>query len=681
MALVGSLLQLALSLSLFFFYDPNQTDLQLVESFSLIPFFGIQYLIGIDGLSFWYIQLSALLLPLVLLSSWKEKRLSYFFFLFTLVSLLNGAFLSFDGILFYIFFELTLLPLFFLIFLYGGEQRVSASFHFLIYTFFAGLFLLAAFIFLMLLQKEQTGQLSASLLDFYLLDTLFIEASLSTQTLLFFCFAFAFAVKTPLVPFHSWLPLAHVQAPTGASVYLAALLLKLGTYGWFRFVLPLCPEASHYYAPLLLCLASFSLIYSSLVAFAQTDLKKLVAYSSVAHMSYIFFGLFAFNIYGVQGAFYQTLAHGISSAALFLMVGLLSQRTGTRQIAQLRGLALSMPVFAICFFIITLSSIALPSTAGFVAEFLVLLGSALSHEIWIYFALTGVVLGALYMLNVFQKIFFRESNELCKKQKDLNLREFLYLSPLCLLVFVMGLAPSLFLDYSKNSLESLLTKNNPLSLQEISIENKTKDPKELILPEIKKTKGLIDSIKNQIKTMETLKEPSKEETENSKTQNIENNIEETKNSKTQNIKDNIEETKNSKTQNIENNIEETKNSKTQNIKDNIEETENSKTQNIENNIEETKNSKTQNIENNIEETKNSKTQNIKDNIEETKNSKTQNIKDNKKKTGNLKIEKVKKQQTETKNSKTQTIKENHIKKTVNSKTQTIKRMLKTEVVL
>ena len=540
MALLGSLLQLALSLSLFFFYDPQLPELQLVESFSLIPFFGIQYLIGIDGLSFWYIQLSALLLPLVVLFSWGEKRLSYFFFLFTLVSLLNGAFLSFDAILFYIFFELTLLPLFFLIFLYGGEQRVSASFNFLIYTFFAGLFLLAAFIFLMILQKEQTGQLSASLLDFYLLDTLFIEGSLSTQTLLFFFFAFAFAVKTPLVPFHSWLPLAHVQAPTGASVYLAALLLKLGTYGWFRFVLPLCPEASHHYAPLLLFLASVSLIYSSLVAFAQTDLKKLVAYSSIAHMSYIFFGLFAFNIYGVQGAFYQTLAHGISSAALFLMVGLLSKRTGTRQIAQMRGLALSMPVFAICFFIITLSSIALPSTAGFTAEFLVLLGSALSHEIWIYFALTGVVLGALYMLNAFQKIFFGEANELCKKQKELNLREFFYLSPLCLLVFIMGFAPSFFLDYSKNSLESLLTKDKPLSSQGISIENKIKHAKESLLPEIKKTKGLVDSIKNQIKIIEEQKESPQEETENSKPETENKNLKENnENPTTQNSKENL----------------------------------------------------------------------------------------------------------------------------------------------
>ena len=463
-ALIGSLIQLALSISLFFLYDPSKPDLQLVESFSLVPYFGIDYFLALDGLSFWYIQLSSFLFPLVILSSSKEKSLGYFSLLFTLVSLSNGVFLSFDGILFYIFFELSLFPLFFLIFLWGGEKKVYASFKFLIYTFFAGLFLLGGFIAMMLIQKEQTGQISASLLDFYLLDFVFIEGAFCTQTLLFFCFAFAFAVKTPLVPFHSWLPLAHVEAPTGASVYLAALILKMGTYGWFRFVIPLFPEASLFYAPVLLFLASVSLIYSSFVALAQTDLKKLIAYSSVAHMSYVLFGLFAFNLYGIQGAFYQTLTHGISSAGLFLLVGLIYKRAGTREIAKFRGLALSMPLFAISFFIITLSSIALPSTAGFVSEFLVLLGSALSGEIWIYFALTGVVLGALYMLNVFQKIFFRSPNELSAKQKDLNLREILYLSPLCILVFVMGLFPSLFLNYSESSLNHLLKDNYQLSI-------------------------------------------------------------------------------------------------------------------------------------------------------------------------------------------------------------------------
>lgn len=468
MALLGSLIQIALSLCLFFLYDPSHPNLQLVESSPLLPYFGMSYFLALDGLSFWYIQLSSFLLPLVILFSWRERNPWYFFFLFALVSLSNGAFLSFDVLLFYIFFELSLLPLFFLIFIWGGKKRVYAGFKFLIYTFFASLFLLGALIAMMLIQKEQTGELSASLLNFYLLDLVFIEGAVCTQTLLFFCFAFAFAVKTPLVPFHSWLPLAHVEAPTGASVYLAALFLKMGAYGWFRFVIPLFPEASVYYAPVLLFLAVLSLIYSSLAAFAQTDLKKLVAYSSIAHMAYVLIGLFAFNIYGVQGAFYQTLTHGISSAALFLLAGLIYNRTGTREISKFRGLALSMPFFAISFFLIALSSIALPSTAGFVSEFLVLLGSYLSGKVWVYFAVTGVVLGALYMLNVFQKIFFGSSNELSAKQTDLNLKEFIYLSPLCILVFIMGLFPSLFLNYSKSSLNHLLKSGYRLSINEAS---------------------------------------------------------------------------------------------------------------------------------------------------------------------------------------------------------------------
>ena len=473
-ALIGSLIQLFLSLALFFLYDPSHAELQMTEKSALIPYFGIDYFLALDGLSFWYIQLSAFLLPLVVLFSWSQNKSLYFFLIFSLVSLSNGVFLSFDGILFYIFFELSLLPLFFLIFIWGGGQRVYASFKFLIYTFFASLFLLGGIIAMMLAHKEKTGKISASLLDFYNLDFVFIEGAFSSQSLLFFCLAFAFAVKTPLIPFHSWLPLAHVEAPTGASVYLAALLLKMGTYGWFRFVLPLFPEAVVFYSPLLLFLACLSLIYSSLAAFAQTDIKKLVAYSSIAHMAYVLIGLFSLNIYGIQGSFYQTLTHGISSAGLFLLVGLIYQRAETRKIQDFGGLAQSMPFFAIAFFIISLSSIALPLTGSFISEFLVLLGSYLSGEYWVYFAVTGVFLGAVYILNVFQKLFFGPINPLSLKQKDLSLREFLYLSPLCLMVFAMGLFPNFFFKYSKSSLEHLNKNKNNYSISiKKPLENRT----------------------------------------------------------------------------------------------------------------------------------------------------------------------------------------------------------------
>ena len=464
-ALFGACAQFLLSCSLFFLFDPNSPELQLTESFELIPFFGVNYFLAVDGLSFWYVLLSAFLLPLVVLFSFKQKNPVYFFLLFSLVTLNNGAFLSFDGILFYIFFELSLLPLFFLIFLWGGEKKVYASFKFLIYTFFASLFLLGGLIIMMLMNKAETGQISASLLDFYNLDFVFIgNQFLSAQALLFFCFTFAFAVKTPLVPFHTWLPLAHVEAPTGASVYLAALLLKMGTYGWFRFVLPLFPEASHFYSPLLLFLACLSLIYSSLMAFAQSDLKKLVAYSSVAHMAYVLIGIFSFNIYGLQGAFYQTLTHGISSAGLFLMAGLIYQRAKTRDMNLYGGLAKNMPVFAIAFFVISLSSMAFPLTAGFVSEFLILLGSFFSGKFWIYFAISGVVLTAIYMLKAFQKIFFFQESFLSKQQKDLNLREIFYLCPLIFLVFFMGIFPHFFFKYSRASLEHLNKNQHSYSL-------------------------------------------------------------------------------------------------------------------------------------------------------------------------------------------------------------------------
>ncbi len=466
-----------LTCSLFFLFDPNTYQLQLTEQSSLIPFLGIEYFLAIDGLSIWYVLLSSFLLPLTVLCSWKQNSPLYFFLLFLLVSFSVGTFVSFDAILFYLFFEMSLLPLFLLIYLWGGKERIYAAFKFLLYTFFASLFLLGGIITLMLMAESSFGEISSSLLNFYKLDLVFVEGNfLSAQNLLFFCFAFAFAVKTPLVPFHTWLPLAHVEAPTGASVYLAAVMLKMGTYGWFRFVLPLFPETSEHYAILFLLLATFGLVYSSLVAFAQTDMKKLVAYSSVAHMAYVLIGVFAFNIYGLMGGFYQTLTHGISSAGLFLLVGLLYERTKSRQISDYGGLAKTMPWFAAFFFIITLSSVALPLTGGFISEFLVLLGSYLSGELWVWIAVLGVVFSAIYMLNLFQKVFLMETSSLSKGLKDLNLREFCFLIPLVVLVFLMGLFPKIFFKYSSSSLEYLNSNRYNYVLPEVT-QNQTPEVK------------------------------------------------------------------------------------------------------------------------------------------------------------------------------------------------------------
>ena len=464
-ALAFACLQFIASLGLFYLFDPGSHELQLTERFSLVPYMGVSWLLSIDGLSFWYVLLTGFLLPLVALFSIKEEGALYFFFLFLTVALSNGAFLSFDGILFYIFFELSLLPLFFMIFLWGGSRRLYAGFKFLIYTFFSSLFLLGGFVFLMLLTKQQTGQMSADITNFYLLDLAFLPGwALSPQAILFFCFAFAFAVKTPLLPFHTWLPLAHVEAPTGASVYLAAVLLKLGTYGWFRFVLPLFPSAVAYYAPLLLFMAVCGLLYTSVSAFAQKDIKAVVAYSSIAHIAYVPLGVFAFNSYGLQGAYYQTLAHGISSAGLFLACGLASKRAGGRDIAIYGGLAQKTPGFAVLFFLISLSAVALPLTGGFIAEFLVLLGSFMSGGLWVWPAILGVVLSAVYMFNLFQKMFLSKLSPALVNVKDLKLYEWLFLAPPAMMVFVMGVFPHFFFKYSKASLNYLNENRQAYSL-------------------------------------------------------------------------------------------------------------------------------------------------------------------------------------------------------------------------
>ena len=463
-ALLGACLQFLLSCSLFALFDPTSAELQLSEKASLVPFLGLKYFLALDGISFWYVLLSSFLLPLVFLFSNRQSPL-YYFLLFCTLSLSNGAFLSFDGLLFYIFFEVSLIPLFLMIFFWGGEERLYAGFKFLIYTFFSSLFLLGGFVYLSLLHKKAHGEMSSLLTDLYLLDLPFSAADpFSPQTLAFFCFAFAFAVKTPLIPFHTWLPLAHVQAPTGASVYLSAIILKLGSYGWFRFVFPLFPEASHHYSPILLFLAVSGLIYCSALAFAQKDIKRLIAYSSIAHMAYTPIGLFAFNLYGLKGAFYQTLCHGLSSAGLFLSAGLALQRTKSLAISHYGGMIKSMPLFGLLFFLIGLSSIGLPLTGGFIAEFLTLLGSFVSKGPWVWFAITGTVLGAIYILNLFQKMFLGPANEKIRQLKDLNLREALGLTPLALLLLCMGILPGLFFKFSDSSLRHLSQHRETYSL-------------------------------------------------------------------------------------------------------------------------------------------------------------------------------------------------------------------------
>jgi NADH-quinone oxidoreductase subunit M len=347
--------------------------------------------------------------------------------------------------------------MYFMIGIWGGARRIYATIKFFIYTMIGSVLMLVAIIALMYLTQESFGQMSASLLDFYKLKIPFVGGEFFTlQTLLFFAFALAFAIKVPVFPLHTWLPDAHVEAPTPGSVILAGVMLKMGTYGFMRWTIPLFPEASEYWAWVFILVGTIGIVYGALVAMVQTDIKKLVAYSSVSHMGYILVGLFVFNQFGVTGGLYQMLNHGISTGALFILIGMIYERTHSREISKYGGLASVLPIYTIFFFIITLSSIAVPMTNGFVGEFLILLGTFKGAEPYAYVAVTGVVFGAVYMLWMFKRVFFGEKGELVSDEHhplhDLNMREIFVLAPMVVLVFWMGLLPNQFLDWSKSSI-------------------------------------------------------------------------------------------------------------------------------------------------------------------------------------------------------------------------------------
>lgn len=457
-----SILLLGLSLLMLFRFDPTTPDVQMVHQFKWIPQLGIDYILGVDGISIWLIILSNFLLPLVIVGSWnaiKDKVRLFHVALFLLQTSMLGSFLALDLVLFYIFFESSLIPMAMMIGIWGGDRKIYASFKFFIYTMFGSVFMLASIICLMLLNKAATGELSSNLLDLYRIDIAFVEGRLiSTQTLLFLGFAIALAIKVPMFPVHTWLPDAHVQAPTPGSVILAGVMLKMGTYGFLRFAFPLFPDASEQLSQIFLLLAVIGIIYGALVAMVQTDVKKLVAYSSVSHMGYVVLGLFAMNEAGVTGGLYQMLNHGISTGALFFLVGMIYERTHTREVSAYGGLARILPIYTIFFLIITFSSIAVPLTNGFVGEFLILMGAFMKSSYWGILGVTGVVLGATYMLWVVKKIFFGPENEKLKKYelKDLSPREWCVLVPLVIMVFWMGLFPGHFLKYSEVSVNHLI---------------------------------------------------------------------------------------------------------------------------------------------------------------------------------------------------------------------------------
>ena len=459
-ALAFSIVDFGLSLLLIRDVGAGTADFRFVEDVLWIGSIGAHYHIGVDGISLWLVLLTTLLMPIAILSSWtaiQKRQLSYYMFLLLLLSAMIGVFVSLDLLLFYLFFEASLVPMFFLIGIWGGERRIYAAIKFFIYTAVGSLLMLVAIIALyyMFGTFDYTTILAALTGGQILGD--------DAEFWLFLAFAFAFCIKVPLFPFHTWLPDAHTEAPTAGSVILAGVLLKMGTYGLLRFNLGLFPGMARKFAPVMITLAVIGIIYGALVAMVQPDVKRLVAYSSVSHMGFVVLGLFSFTELGMQGALYQMLSHGVSTGALFLFVGFIYERRHTRQISDFGGLSTPMPWFSTLFVIASLSSIGLPFLNGFVGEFLILIGTWTSFAIghpWIWIATmlagTGVIWAAVYMLWMLQRVVFgKVTNPENAKLHDLNARELGLLIPLLVLMLFMGVYPRVFLDRSQASVEEV----------------------------------------------------------------------------------------------------------------------------------------------------------------------------------------------------------------------------------
>ncbi len=455
--LVTFLISLPLAFNDVFKTSADMQYTEFAKWISIGDFFQMNYSLGVDGISLWLVLLTTFIMPIAVLSTWRavEKYTKAFMALLLLLeTAMLGAFVSIDLFLFYIFWELMLIPMYFLIGIWGGKNRIYAAVKFFIFTAVGSLLMLVAIIFVYYQAVQSGMDLSGfSIADFYKLS---IAPEL--QTWLFAAFALSFAIKVPMFPVHTWLPDAHTEAPTAGSVILAAIMLKMGTYGYVRFALPLFPEATQLFIPYLSALAVIGIVYGALVAMMQDDVKKLVAYSSVSHLGFVMLGIFALNMEGMAGGMLQMVNHGISTGALFLIVGFIYERRHTREIKEFGGLAKQMPIFATIFMIITFSSIGLPGTNGFVGEFLILMGAFQSNLRWFaVVATSGVILAAVYMLWMFQRVMFGElNNPKNQNLKDLNLREIVLMVPLLVFVFWIGVYPNTFLEKMNPSLERLI---------------------------------------------------------------------------------------------------------------------------------------------------------------------------------------------------------------------------------
>jgi NADH-quinone oxidoreductase subunit M len=455
--LAVSVVTFLMSLPLISGYNAAGTDVGGFQFLEKMPWiaagpFQMSYHVGIDGISLWLVILATFIMPIAILSTWtavEEKVKEYMILLLLLEVGMIGAFISLDMFLFYIYWEVMLIPMYFMIGIFGGKNRIYAAVKFFIFTMVGSLLMLIALI--VLYFKAGGG-------DFSILRFYDVHLDPVTQTWMFLAFALAFAIKVPMFPLHTWLPDAHTEAPTAGSVILAAVLLKMGTYGFVRFAMPLFPDATARFTPLICTLAVIGIVYASLVAMVQHDVKKLVAYSSVAHLGFVMIGVFALNQQGVAGGMLQMLNHGVSTGALFLIVGFIYERRHTRQISDFGGLAKQMPIFATIFMIVTFSSIGLPGTNGFVGEFLILLGTFQGPlRIYSIIATSGVILSAVYMLWMFQRVMFGElKNPKNMVLKDLNMREMVIMAPLVALIFIMGVYPRPFIDSMTPSIDRMI---------------------------------------------------------------------------------------------------------------------------------------------------------------------------------------------------------------------------------
>jgi NADH-quinone oxidoreductase subunit M len=465
---------IALAASLFVFivscivlkdFVPNSSP-QFAEHLPLIDKWGIFYSVSVDGISIFLLMLVTFLSPLVVLCSYKyiTKNTREFYALLLLLECgMIGTLVAADAMLFYVFWEVMLVPMFFIIGMWGGERRVYATIKFVLFTLVGSLLLLVGLIYTAW-KASNGGPISFAIADLHT-----VVLSTKEQLWLFGAFSLAFAIKVPMFPLHTWLPDAHTEAPTGGSVILAGVLLKMGVYGFLRFVFPILPEASHVFAPLMILLSIIGIIYGALVAFVQTDIKKLVAYSSVSHLGYVMLGLFVFSLQGLQGGMYQMINHGLSTGALFLIVGMLYERRHTRLMSEFGGLARTVPLLAVVFMITMLSSAGLPGLNGFIGELLILLAAFSASPLYAAFAATGVILGAVYLFHLYQKVMF---GPITKPENhtlpDLSLREAIIMIPIIALMVIMGLFPNPILRRTEPSMQKLLVQVNhtaaPLSL-------------------------------------------------------------------------------------------------------------------------------------------------------------------------------------------------------------------------